>query len=280
MKIVLPILCLVLLMSSAIHCQSENAQELALTLAERRGLGDKSSLDTLDADGELTYPKYDSYVFATEWTGSICRSRKCNAGRPAVKNIFNVHGLWPNDKVESPMDCTSDSISYSGLSDELRNMVDKYWNPLYSGSQFFLNHEWTKHGTCWDPSPERMSSVPNEVTGFLQTAISSNGKVSALQEAYIRTTVALAQKYNAFNALSSSGILPHATKKIARNDIVNALQSFFNVNNFIMTCVKNQSTGDSMIGEVRVCLDRNYNVIECAKPNIQCAAQILYPEWI
>lgn len=100
---------------------------------------------------------YDTLVLATEWSGSVCKARACNKGRPVNKNFFNLHGLWPNDSVDfqkSPFDCDSSKVVLNNLPLETQNTLNFFWNPLYSTADGFLNHEWSKHGTCWVPAPK------------------------------------------------------------------------------------------------------------------------------
>ncbi len=227
---------------------------------------------------------YNSLVLATSWAGTTCRVKKCNNNRPPIKTFFNLHGLWPNDSEvfeNTPFNCLNSNVKMSVLPKEVQDLTNMYWNPLYGSAETFLNHEWTKHGTCWIPQPLDANVCPSEIRKLVEDAALTASNNQALKQSdYFKVSIALAQKYNIFSALASSGILPHNNKKYGRDIIERALFSYFKVNALDIKCAKNPATGDSMLQEVRVCMDLNYQIISCRRHNMQCANQILYPEYI
>jgi len=200
-----------------------------------------------------------------------------------MKTFFNLHGLWPNDSVNfknSPFTCTSSQADLSRLPADVQTTVSTFWNGMFSSQNEFLNHEWSKHGTCWSPEPLDMNAVPSEFKSVIQNAVLTQQKSDLDKQInYIKTAVALGQKYNAFNALSASGILPNNSRRLARSDVDKAFSSYLKVNNFQLICQKDKS-GQSLLYEVRVCLDLNYKVAECPSKNISCPESILYPEYM
>lgn len=241
-----------------------------------------NSLPSLTAGLSSDVKPYDTLVLATEWVGSVCSARKCNNGRPVNDKFFNIHGLWPNNKMnsaDSPMDCASSNFNLASLPADIKQMTDSAWNALYNLAQSFLSHEWSKHGTCWNPQPEQSSQVPADLVSYVDGGVNAlKAAPKDMQVAYIRMTLALATKYNAFAGLAAKNILPSDSAKYQRTDVVNALTAFFGVKNFGLMCTKT-AAGESLLSEVRLCLDRNYRPTDCKSMNLGCPAVISYPMW-
>ena len=283
------IVCALILFMCSNQVRSGSSSDLLME-QELVGLGDRLTQSVKDKTPKTTAAKivsadrrYDSLVMATEWAGSICRVKTCNSDRPPMKTFFNLHGLWPNDSVNfknSPFTCTSTQANLNTLPADIQTTVKTFWNGMYGSQSDFLNHEWTKHGTCWSPEPADLNSVPSEIKTVIQTAIVTQPKSDVDRQInYIKTAVALGQKYNAFNALSASGILPNNSRRLPRSDLDKAFSSYFKVNNFQIICQKDKS-GQSLLYEVRFCLDLNYRITECPNKNISCPDTILYPEYL
>eukprot|EP01017_Pseudomicrothorax_dubius_P002947 TRINITY_DN1028_c0_g1_i1.p1 TRINITY_DN1028_c0_g1~~TRINITY_DN1028_c0_g1_i1.p1 ORF type:complete len:310 (+),score=64.23 TRINITY_DN1028_c0_g1_i1:201-1130(+) len=105
------------------------------------------------SESEATRNQYDFYLLAVEWTGSVCRVKDCSYNKEQSKTRFNLHGLWPSKdaKRHGPQECTHEALDYDHLPNELRDELEEYWNGLYHPTEQFLEHEWSKHGTCWSP---------------------------------------------------------------------------------------------------------------------------------
>lgn len=72
---------------------------------------------------------------------------KCNEN-----SDFTIHGLWPDYKDGTyPQYCNNSSkLNFDNIKD-LLPQIRKYWItcPQYNNSEkWFLEHEWSKHGTC------------------------------------------------------------------------------------------------------------------------------------
>jgi len=261
------------------HNDISTGSSLGRSRKNKQGKGTQSSLNMIEKAGGA----YDSLVLATEWSGSVCRLQKCNNGRPANRNFFNLHGLWPNDAADfhnSPFNCDDTRVSLVSLPKETQNVLNFYWNPLYNGAESFLNHEWTKHGSCWKPQPRDINAIPSEIRKLVSDAMSTpaSNKIQR-QVNYFGVSIALAQKNNVFNALASQGVLPNNTRKYTKDNIEKALFSYFKINAFQVQC-KKSSTGDSLLMEVRLCMDLNYQVISCRRHSFECANQVMYPEYM
>ena len=103
---------------------------------------------------------YDSYALALEWQGTVCKFKDCQQDYTAA-GTWNLHGLWPDaDNGKHPFFCTNVPLNWDGLSQDLKTLLSQYWSGLYSSQQQFLDHEWTKHGTCWRTDYGTISQMP------------------------------------------------------------------------------------------------------------------------
>jgi len=226
--------------------------------------------------------EYDTLVIATEWAGSICRIKNCNRGRPVNKNFFNIHGLWPNvlaDFRKSPFDCKNTKVTINTFPMDLQSSLNYYWNPMYSTADGFMNHEWSKHGTCWDPEPINYEDVPSDLKKVVKDSQGSMDDDKTHQISYFKTTIAVAQKYNVFAALAAYGIVPNTERYLHKAEILAAITDYFKISKFQIKCEKSQQSNVSYLFEVRLCLDKNYNPMDCKDLRYECPEQIIYPDY-
>lgn len=226
---------------------------------------------------------YDSYVLATEWTAAVCKNRQCFPNTPSQPNFFNIHGLWPNianDPNTGPANCNSIPFVLSELPSSLQADLEVRWNGLYSSTEDFLNHEWTKHGTCWSPylSAPQLSQVPAPIVPLVQSGEADYNAGQTGPKDYMNITLALGSHYSIFEALRQYGIHPSNSAVYTLDSFSSAMQAAFGVSNFVLLCTKNKVSGKSMITEVRICLDLSYQPTECAKKNVaSCQSSVEFP---
>lgn len=200
----------------------------------------------------LAENQYDYYVLATEWAGTVCQEKKCTASSSSIsKTFFNLHGLWPS-KASGPLgpfNCDNVAWSAHYLTANTASLVEQYWNGLYGSQDDFHNHEWTKHGSCWN----------NDIKG-----------VNPIDD-YFKKAIELATRYNAYNILAKAGITPG--KSYAVNQVVAALTAAYKPNSFGLNC------SGKGIEELRLCLDKSYNVIACPGnvAKISCSGNVNFP---
>ncbi len=84
--------------------------------------------------------KFKYYTLSLSWSPEFCRSHPGNK-EPQCKQHreFIVHGLWPECGTGSPESCTG-----GGPADA----IDKDKIFVFMPSDFLIQHEWDKHGTC------------------------------------------------------------------------------------------------------------------------------------
>jgi len=151
---------------------------------------------------------YDSYALALEWQGTVCKFKNCGQDYTAA-GTWNLHGLWPDaDNGQHPFFCTNAPLNWDNLSDDLKKQLSLYWSGLYSSQQQFLDHEWTKHGTCWRTDYGTISMMPNQLQQLL-TTIRTHSQNSA---DFLNFVVTLSkQVYRVYDLLSQNGISPSTT---------------------------------------------------------------------
>lgn len=86
---------------------------------------------------------FDFYVLSLSWSPEFCNikpeERQCGRGYGLV-----LHGLWPQFERGYPQSCSKERVSNAVLRDYADIFPDKK----------LAIHEWKKHGTCSDLSPE------------------------------------------------------------------------------------------------------------------------------
>lgn len=101
---------------------------------------------------------YDYLMLTQSWYGTTCRVKNCRY--LTSKNTedfrhFNIHGLWPQKETGVlreflPADCAEDGLAFEDYPTDLRQSLEVFWSGSYNPTRGFLEHEWTKHGTCWE----------------------------------------------------------------------------------------------------------------------------------
>jgi len=47
--------------------------------------------------------------------------------------------------------------------------MNNYWSGLYSSSIEFHSHEWSVHGTCWNPAAGNASNYPAQIVEIIDS---------------------------------------------------------------------------------------------------------------
>ena len=220
------------------------------------------SICHLTVKGQST-KDYDYYAFALEWAGTVCKFKNCVEDHSAAAT-WNLHGLWPNaNNGQHPFMCTNVPTDWDNLPQNLVSTLGLYWSGLYSSQQTFLDHEWTKHGTCWRTDYGNITAMPSSVQSLAQSA--RNNKQNSAD--YFRLVVALSKNvYRIYEILVSGGITPSNTDKYTYAQIKAAMDKGFGggkVTKFKVNCQLDES-GLPYLSDVLICVDKNYNPQDCA----------------
>lgn len=196
------------------------------------------------------YHDWDFLMFSQRWPLTTCaeweeakNGNTCSL--PKSTDTWTIHGIWPT-KIghEGPLFCPS-AIHFNP--DELTPMLDdlkNFWVNVEANTKpySFWAHEWNKHGTCASILPQ-LDSVPN----------------------YFRMGLKLNKQYDLARILSRGGIVPSTTGYDV-SFIYNVLKNSLNKEPMIQ-CVTDRKTKESYISEIRICLNKTLEVIDCSPSN-------------
>lgn len=205
--------------------------------------------------------EYDTYAFALEWSGTVCKFNDCRVFDKSYSGTFNIHGLWPDrNNGDNPFFCTNTPLGYSDLQKGLQYSLQSYWSGLYSDDQSFLEHEWGKHGTCWNPQYGNMDEIPEKVRSFVEVA---RERTNQIPSDYLNLVVHLSSDvYRIFNDLEKQGIVPSDNQLYSLSQIKGALKKAYGTDEIAVNCLRDE-TGQSYFSDILMCLDKNYNPIPC-----------------
>lgn len=205
--------------------------------------------------------QYNYYKYAVEWPGSTCYARTCNYDDLGAAQ-WNQHGLWPNKWTTWHINgCSKEAFNMDAFTGAEESEIKSFWEGMYSSNEGFWQHEWSKHGTCWNPTLGDLSKMADNVKAPIQNARDSYKAGSALITHYFHTVYEAHNNINFYKALSDNGITPDSDKTRPLSDYVNAFSKSFGVENFDIICMEHD--GKTLLNEVRLCVDLEYNVMSC-----------------
>ncbi|KAL5007979.1 hypothetical protein ScPMuIL_013560 [Solemya velum] len=191
-----------------------------------------------------TASDWDIFTFTQSWPPAVCidgeEHHKCNI--PSSVKTWTTHGLWPTKRgTEGPTNCNA---SWPFSEDDIKSLepqMKKFWPNLYPDTKAtdFWKHEWEKHGTCSTNLP----AVHNE---FL----------------YFQEGLNLNRKYDIMGILQDKGIVPDQHAIYKPDQVLAALMSQLQVTPKV-ECVHDKITDTDVLYEVEICLDKNFNIVDC-----------------
>jgi ribonuclease I len=220
-------------------------------------------------------PTYDFYKFAKEWSGTTCYETKCVDDHLGRKE-WNQHGLWPNQwHTFNIPGCSNepwDSSKFNAV--EMKQLIS-FWDGMYSADNGFWSHEWTKHGKCWDANKGDLTKMSHDLQHHIKNSREDLAAGKSQEVDYFQTVYLVQKPLDFYQVLENAGITP-GTETYTFDAIKSALQTGFGVQNMDIICKKSKE-GDSMLSEVRICIDLDYNVFNCPTESRKCANDVLYP---
>jgi ribonuclease I len=225
---------------------------------------------------------YDFYLFATEWVGTACKFNSCN--QKIDGSHFNVHGLWPSSKGSSPEECDRLYFDESNINPDLQKILYSYWNGCYKDSWDFIRYELKKHGTCWSidaGNPQQMDQgIKNILHGY-----NPDDEFSKVNT-YLSIVVFLSQKMNPYKVLQGISVSPGDGHKYPIAQIVDVFNKNYGLTTGVIpVCLREKSSGEDYISELRFCLSLNYEPIDCdpitVKKHIEACGSdpVFYPKY-
>lgn len=191
------------------------------------------------------HSSWDMLIFTQQWPITSCydwekkgKSHKCLL--PSEIEFWTIHGIWPTRKGEIGPNFCNKSAEFDV--DKLQPIMDdleEYWPNIHNDSEedSLWKHEWLKHGTCALELPD----LNNEVK-------------------YFDKGINWRQEYLISDMLGHYGIHPGSN-----NTVVNIHQAIVSTldKNPSIHCIYDQKTNVSFLSEIRICFDRELNLIHC-----------------
>ena len=218
----------------------------------------------------------EDFVLSLSWPGSTCKLKNCQyLGR---KNYFSLHGLWPEYKFE----CDHIHYKMSDLSPQNQRDVPQYWSSMYNTEMGFINHELSKHGSCWEPERSDPDQCPMAIAQILNTVRPHQSQNERLN-AFIQVAIAWSKTNDLFTILKDAGMNPSENDVFSPADLMGALSQHFGVDDAAFPVCRG-TKHQRYLSEVRFCLDNNFQIMSCGAKNVQnhiqsCGHGIFYPEF-
>lgn len=134
---------------------------------------------------------------------------------------LNIHGLWlqngPAKSCAHPQSCLSTAFDVNSLSSQTKSDLTYHWVGVFNDSNSFHNHEWTKHGTCYE------NELINPTKNYLRILQEEQVGADAYQDKYFRQAITLNQQHNAVQLLKNNGIVPSKSTGYSLDNMNKAL---------------------------------------------------------
>ena len=195
------------------------------------------------------WSSYNNYMISIFWQSTECKilGYHCyNVINDIPKNIWTLHGLWPNFKNGSiPGWCHGDNdIDIEIKNQTLYDYMKDYWPGLYSTNEGFWSHEYNRHGYCYN------KRLGIDVYDY---------------EKYFLKGVEIYKKYDLPNIFINifGKNMTNKEIKINRNEIEEYFEKFgINKNEYLLICKDIPVDGKnvSYIAEIRIRFDFDFNL--------------------
>ena len=215
-----------------------------------------------DENKQPVYEKYDFYVLSTLWNPTSCRQRgkECyKKVKEKTLNILMIHGLWPSyENGVFPQWCNiGEDIQIEEFEPELDKIMNDYWLGVYDTNQIFWNHEYNKHGLCY-----------NQRLGYNETEY----------QYYFEKVVDLYFKFNLTNLVNEifPGLFP-GDKKLNKTYLSERLEEKYGKGTYTMTC--KEIDKKYWLYEIRLKFDLDFNLVNKKSSMDDCPEEI-YAEFL
>ncbi|XP_054084446.1 ribonuclease Oy isoform X2 [Zeugodacus cucurbitae] len=202
---------------------------------------------------------WDILIFTQQWPVTTCyhwreedSTHACIL--PEKKEFWTIHGVWPTKLGHmGPSFCNKSADFDLDQLDKIMANLKTYW-PTIDGQQKlggFWKHEWLKHGTC----AASLEVLDNELKYFTQGL--------AWREQYLMS-----------NILGNAGIHPDSNNTVValQTAIVKTLGK-----NPSIHCIYDNKRDVSYLEEIRICFNKQFELIDCDGVIPGDAVAINYP---
>ncbi len=223
---------------------------------------DKFQIYFIDETKKPVYEKYDYYVFTVLWNPTSCKER----GKECYKilkekelNILMIHGLWPSyKKGRFPQWCNiDDDIQIEEFPEGLNYNMTNYWVGIDTTNKDFWNHEYNKHGYCYN------QKINQDVSNY---------------NFYFQKAVDIYHHYELKNLLKDffPGIFA-GENKLNKQYIEQKLDERFGIGTHCLSCIRYGQR--FYLYEIRLKLDLEFNLTTDGHTTDNCPEEI-YAEFM
>ncbi|XP_054003039.1 ribonuclease Oy [Hylaeus anthracinus] len=212
----------------------------------------------------IAQSNFDVLIFTQHWPQTVCylwkeSSASHTCSLPRDNDEWTIHGLWPSEYHKlGPQFCNRSLPFNETALKPLWSQLQEKWIDVEYGreSSSLWKHEWEKHGTC----STMLENVNTEVK-------------------YFKKGLDLLSQYDMKNVLAKAQILPG--NSYAMTDIFNAIQRILGKRGTVI-CQKDKKTKKSYIFEIRICFNKNFELIDCDgvygyPTNCDRSTNVIYP---
>lgn len=199
---------------------------------------------------------FDHFKMAISWAPGACQTRlKCV---PSTKPGFIIHGLWPSQwNGDSPVFCCDrqyfDRRLLSNIDIPLsRAMPNVNGGPL----GHFWGSQWKKHGTCATKHTQ-VNTIPK----------------------FFNVALRIFQRLNLLEVLHHYEIDPSDSRTYSSSSIAEAISQEVGASVQVNCSPSNHGGNKVVFDEVRICLDLNFQPIDCRRGK-KCRPQVVFPKTI
>lgn len=219
-----------------------------------------SSVQAAGTRGNGMTKEWDYLLFTQHWPATVCLQWKAEGkGHSCAlpkESMWTVHGLWPTKtNTKGPSFCNSSLPFDEEALTPIVSQLEELWINIDvpTSPYSFWRHEWEKHGTC----AAQLACMNKEVL-------------------YFKQGLTLQQNYDLYGALAKAGFTEG--KLYSTNQIRKAVKDQFGKMPEVH-CYKDENSGRSYLFEVRLCFDKQIEIIDCPKAmSTNCpSTPVVYP---
>ena len=206
-----------------------------------------------DETKEPFYKNFDYFILTVLWNPSSCRIRGKECYKKVKEkelNILMIHGLWPSYKTgKFTLWCNiGEDIEILKFEGDLNKTMNDYWLGVYETNKIFWEHEYNKHGYCYN------QRYNYDVNNYAE---------------YFQKTVNLYFKYNLSNLLTEfyPDILA-GIRNLSKIDMAEKLDEKFGKGTYAMTCFSYED--QYWLYQIRLKLNLDFNLINKGKTEDNC----------
>ena len=195
---------------------------------------------------------YDIYVLAVQWGSTLCLSKgqTCYEKLKQIpRHSMSIHGLWPSmSSGKSLQDCNGGKdIDIIDKGTDTFLEMRKYWPSLTGENEAFWNHEYNKHGYCYNMK-------------YLK-----NGEK---YEFYFEKVMNLFKEYKISSLITDLAGEAEDGEYVLPDEFIDSMDQRFGDKTYSLRCTKNG--GKFYLSEIRFKFDMDFKLTTKGKNQNSC----------